>query len=71
MRGHCLSSDAGLFYDTYDEFATSLTLLLERPRLRQTMGQNGQAYIHQNYLWDDVVQKYRHLLTMIMQNRRI
>jgi glycosyltransferase involved in cell wall biosynthesis len=51
-RGHCLRSNAGLYYYNYDEFAAALGLLLARSGLRQEMGQLGQAYVRRDYDWN-------------------
>ena len=65
MRGHCLRSNAGLFYDTFDEFAASLDVLRNTPGLRARMGENGRNYVTANYLWDNVLAKYRQMIDMV------
>ncbi len=59
LLGHCVKSDAGLAYSTYGEFAGSLELLLSDEKLRTQMGENGVAYVHENYRWDTFVQRMR------------
>jgi glycosyltransferase involved in cell wall biosynthesis len=55
---HCLKSNGGLYYTTYDEFALCLDLLLSDDRLRKTMGKQGEAYVTQHYSWDTVEKTY-------------
>lgn len=69
LRGHCVRSNAALYYLNYPEFETSLELLLSNPSLRRAMGRKGAAYVKRNYGWDEVVQKYRHLLSEVVHER--
>jgi len=63
LRGHCLRSDAGLYYLTYPEFEASLELLVSNQRLCELMGRRGKRYVKDNYTWDHVIEKYRRLLS--------
>jgi glycosyltransferase involved in cell wall biosynthesis len=69
LRGHCLRSNAALFYLDYPEFEASLEFLLDRPQLRELMGRKGKQYVKSNYTWDQVTQKYHRLITQTIQNR--
>jgi glycosyltransferase involved in cell wall biosynthesis len=69
LRGHCLRSNAALFYLDYSEFEASLEFLLDRPHLREVMGRKGRQYVKSNYTWDRVMQKYRRFVTQTIQNR--
>jgi len=65
LKDHCLVSNAGLFYDDGDEFEAALDLLLSDAGLRAAMGENGRAYVREQYRWDVVVQRWRHLLATV------
>jgi len=67
LRGHCLRSNAALYYLNYPEFEASLELLLGNPRLRHLLGQKGKQYVQRTYTWDRVIQKYRRLLTGVVR----
>lgn len=67
LRGHCLRSNAALYYHSYPEFEASLELLLENNRLRQLLGRRGKKYVENNYSWSQVIAKYRRLLTQVLQ----
>ncbi|MGD2144948.1 MAG: glycosyltransferase [Anaerolineae bacterium] len=67
LRGHCLRSNAALYYLDYPEFEATLELLLSNPRLRQALGKKGRAYVQRRYAWDRVVHKYHRLLSEVVQ----
>jgi glycosyltransferase involved in cell wall biosynthesis len=68
---HCRKSNAGLYYADRDEFGECLRLLIAEPRLRAALGQNGRAYVRQNYRWDVILGKYEKMFTRLRpQGRR-
>lgn len=58
LKDNCLKADGGLYYTSYDEFATCLDILRAEPDLRQALGASGQQYARENYSWDAIVDKY-------------
>jgi glycosyltransferase involved in cell wall biosynthesis len=62
---HCRLSNAGLYYESRDEFVEALTLLMTDARLRALMGRNGREYIQQHYRWDVILAKYDRLIAAI------
>lgn len=62
LKGQCLRSNAGFFYENYEEFEEALTLLLSSPRLRRAMGKNGRQYFMHHYTWETIEQKYLSLV---------
>ena len=62
LRGQCLRSNAGLFYEDYGEFREALALLLGSPELRRALGANGRKYYEANYSWERIENKYLALL---------
>ncbi len=58
LKGQCLRSNGGLFYENYPEFREGLSLLLNSPRLRRAMGENGRRYFEANYRWEVIEKKY-------------
>ena len=64
---HCLTSNGGLYYTNYDEFALGLDLLRENRALRETLGANGKNYVAARYSWDVVEKTYVDFLTQIVQ----
>lgn len=62
LRGQCLRSNAGLFYEDYGEFREALALLLGSPELRRALGANGRNYYEANYSWKRIEDKYLALI---------
>jgi len=65
LKGHCLRSNGGLFYEDYSEFNETLTYLLDHDTQRLGMGQNGRLYIEQNYQWSVIDDKFRHAIESV------
>lgn len=68
LRGHCLRSNAALYYLNYPEFESSLELLLNHRQLQQLLGQKGRQYVKRAYTWAQVIRKYHLLLTETTRN---
>ncbi len=67
LAEHCLTSNGGLYYTNYEEFALGLDLLLANPALRETLGRQGKQYVAERYSWDVVEKTYVDFLTQIFQ----
>ena len=55
-------SNGGLYYYSYEEFASALTMLLDHDDLRAQLGRQGRAFVIANYSWDVILAKYRAVL---------
>ena len=62
LQGQCLRSNAGLFYESYEEFLDTLALIQSNRRLAAAMGQNGRDYYHRHYAWPVIMRKYMGML---------
>jgi glycosyltransferase involved in cell wall biosynthesis len=62
LQGQCLRSNAGLFYETDEEFVETLALLQSNRRLAAAMGRNGREYFQRHYTWPVIVRKYMDVL---------
>jgi glycosyltransferase involved in cell wall biosynthesis len=62
LKDHCLRANAGLFYETAEEFAAALDLLVTDEDLRQAMGRSGRKYVHERYRWPAVLDRWRALI---------
>ncbi len=69
LKGQCLRSQAGLYYEHYDEFREALELLLSDSRLRSEMGKNGRAYFLGNYTWDILENKYLKIVEQLEEEK--
>ena len=59
LKGHCVRSNAGLYFNSYPEFAGALNYLRDHPEAYAEMCENGEKYVRQNYQWDVIIRKYR------------
>jgi glycosyltransferase involved in cell wall biosynthesis len=62
LKYQCRRSNGGLYYYTYDEFATALQVLLDDPGLRAQLGRQGRAFVAAHYDWDIVIAKFQAVL---------
>ena len=65
LKGHCLRSNAGLYFMDYPEFAAVLNYLLTHPKQYEVMRKNGKKYVEENYRWDVIVDRYRQLIETV------
>jgi glycosyltransferase involved in cell wall biosynthesis len=58
LKGQCLRSNAGLYYESYEEFAETLFSLESRGPLHARMGRNGREFFARHYAWPVIEKKY-------------
>lgn len=63
LKGHCLRSGAGLYFDDYPDFAGALEWLRGHPEAYERMRALGKKYVRDHYNWDVIIGKYRKLMT--------
>ncbi|WP_370574334.1 glycosyltransferase family 4 protein [Methanomethylovorans sp.] len=64
LKGHCLRSNAGLWYQNYEEFSECFRFLCSNAQKRTKMGENGKRYVEKNYSWDIIEKKYLELFCL-------
>ena len=62
LRGQTIRANAGLYYESYGEFAEALYALESNRVLRRALAENGRRYYERHYTWDVIDRKY---LTML------
>lgn len=62
LKDHCLTANAGLYYETAEEFVEGLDLLVREEGLRRALGENGRRYVEADYRWDAVLARYEALI---------
>jgi glycosyltransferase involved in cell wall biosynthesis len=62
---HCRRAQAGLYYSSREEFVGAMTALTNNTRLRERLGANGRAYIHQHHRWDAVLGRFDRLVARV------
>jgi glycosyltransferase involved in cell wall biosynthesis len=65
LKGHCVKSEGGLFYENVDECKAALDILVGNDEQRQVLGQKANEYIKSNYLWEYIMAKIRALIEQI------
>ncbi|OFW11613.1 MAG: hypothetical protein A3H96_24925 [Acidobacteria bacterium RIFCSPLOWO2_02_FULL_67_36] len=62
LKGQCIRSGAGLYYESYEEFAETLYALESNGPLHARLGANGREYFRTHYAWPVVERKYLDVL---------
>jgi glycosyltransferase involved in cell wall biosynthesis len=58
LKGQCIRSNAGLYYEDVAEFIGALEALEQHKWLAGTLGRNGRQYFRENYDWPVIERKY-------------
>jgi glycosyltransferase involved in cell wall biosynthesis len=58
LKGQCIRSGAGLYYERYEEFAETLYSLESNGPLHARLGRNGRDYFARHYSWPVIERKY-------------
>jgi glycosyltransferase involved in cell wall biosynthesis len=58
LKGHCIRSNGALYYETYEEFKETLSLLISKEGLLNRMGINGTNYVEDKYKWSSVIEDW-------------
>ena len=58
LKGQCIRSNAGLYYESYQEFAEALYSLESNGPLHARLGQHGRDYFRRHYAWPVIERKY-------------
>jgi glycosyltransferase involved in cell wall biosynthesis len=70
LRGQCVRSNAGLYYETFAEFGETLYALESNRPLRLALGQNGRDFYRANYGWPVIEGKYLDTVRTLQQQDR-
>lgn len=65
LKGHCVRSNAGLYYHDYYEFEGAVNYMMSHDEERQCMGENGVTYIANNYQWKDIIGRLENLIDYV------
>ena len=58
LKGQCIRSAAGLYYERYEEFAETLYSLESNGPLHARLGRNGREYFQRHYAFPVIERKY-------------
>jgi len=65
LKGQCIRSNAGLYYDNYAEFEKAMEYLLTNTQSYEQLCQNAVRFVKENYSWDFVVKNVGSLIEEI------
>jgi glycosyltransferase involved in cell wall biosynthesis len=69
LRGQCIRSNAGLYYESYEEFVEALYSLESNGPLNARLGRNGREFFRQNYTWPVIERKYLEMFERLKKER--
>jgi glycosyltransferase involved in cell wall biosynthesis len=58
LKGQCLRSNAGLYYETFGEFSATLRAIEQNRWLAGSLGRNGRQFYREHYDWPVIERKY-------------
>jgi glycosyltransferase involved in cell wall biosynthesis len=58
LKGQCIRSNAGLYYESYAEFVETLRALEQNRWLTGALGRNGRQFFREHYDWPVIERKY-------------
>ncbi len=58
LKGQCIRSNAGLYYESFEEFLETLALLQADRAVRAALGENGRAFFARHYAWPVIEKAY-------------
>jgi glycosyltransferase involved in cell wall biosynthesis len=68
LKGQCIRSRAGLYYESFEEFAEALYSLESNGPLHTRLGQNGKDYFRRHYSWPVIERKYLEMLQQLARD---
>lgn len=70
LKGQCIRSGAGLYYENYEEFVETLYSLESNGPLNARLGRNGREYFRTNYAWPVIERKYLQMFDHLKRGPR-
>jgi glycosyltransferase involved in cell wall biosynthesis len=69
LRRQVQESNGGLYYTSYQEFESTLDILLRRPDLRREMGRQGRRFVATRYDAGQIMDQYRSVIDGLVEDR--
>jgi glycosyltransferase involved in cell wall biosynthesis len=70
LRGQCIRSGAGLYYENQAEFVETLRAVAQNRWLNAALGANGQEYFRRHYTWPIIERKYLDMIDALVRDDR-
>jgi glycosyltransferase involved in cell wall biosynthesis len=68
LKGQCIRSNAGLYYDGQAEFVESLRAIEHNRWLAASLGKNGRQYYRDHYDWPVIERKYLEMIDRLSKS---
>jgi len=65
LKGQCIRSNAGLYYESYAEFSETLHAIEQNRWLSASLGRNGRQFFRDHYDWPVIERKYLDMLARL------
>lgn len=65
LKGHCVKSNAGLYYKNYFEFEECVNYMFEHPHEYEIMKRNAVKYVKENFQWDIIMDKFDKMIEFV------
>jgi glycosyltransferase involved in cell wall biosynthesis len=59
-------SGGGFWFDSYAEFEVVVDRLCEDAALRRVLGENGRAFVEENYRWPTIIDRYTSFVDLVL-----
>ena len=69
LKGQCIRSNAGLYYESYEEFVEALYSLESNGPLNTRLGLNGREFFRRHYAWPVIERKYLDMFERLKKER--
>jgi glycosyltransferase involved in cell wall biosynthesis len=69
LKGQCIRSNGGLYYDGFPEFFETLRAIDFNPPLAAALGRNGRDYFARHYSWSVVERRYLDMLERLKREQ--
>ncbi len=70
LRGQCIRSGAGLYYEDQAEFVETLRAIADNRWLNASLGANGQEFFRRHYAWPIIERKYLDMIEELVREDR-
>ena len=67
LKGQCVRSNAGLYYEDYFEFVETLRAIEKNRWLSAALGRNGRQFFRDHYDWAVIERKYLEMFKRLQQ----
>lgn len=65
LKGQCIRSNAGLYYESYPEFVETLRAIEQNRWLAATLGRNGRQFFRDHYDWPVIERTYLDMIAAL------